>query len=347
MRTLEYYINKNKHTCVQLPQKISTCLQINNYLSEYTTDSERQQVLHNLGLDTLIENLQTTIDNYKTDLESQINSISENVSQDFYSVGSQESLETAIQAIPTKQKKLGLVITFKTSDGWQWYQYLGSSILNWNDPTQNWKKLNFCKENEGITITSNKTYITLSNHAETAQVTITAKDGFISGGSYYTDKHTTPILFPNLSTPVKSVTVLVDLNNDSDTIFTAKAKVNGEIITQTYIFKIQYPVWIKFSQNVDYTQDTYWASIFLNSNDIVRNNDLSTTKTINNQRSGQPLFVIVPKQYNVSIKMNGFDFPLESPVDIPSQYENVPYKIYKSSNTYDEGNYPLVITYSI
>ena len=55
-RNLQYYTNNNK--CVSLPQK-DDCdyLRISNYLSEYNTSQDKQQVLDNLGITDLVNNL--------------------------------------------------------------------------------------------------------------------------------------------------------------------------------------------------------------------------------------------------------------------------------------------------
>ena len=59
-KNLQHYINTNK--CVSLPQK-DECyyLRIDNYLSEYQTEQEKQQVLDNLGITSRINDLSKTL----------------------------------------------------------------------------------------------------------------------------------------------------------------------------------------------------------------------------------------------------------------------------------------------
>lgn len=60
------------------------------------------------------------------------------------------------------------------------------------------------------------------------------------------------------------------------------------------------------------------------------------------QSEGQHVFFNVPASMDaIRAKMSGFDFPLETPVNVV--IDGAVYKSYRSSNTYDAGNYELVI----
>ena len=50
MTNVEQYLNLDKNTCVALPKKVSACLQVDNFLSEYDTDEERELAMQNLLL---------------------------------------------------------------------------------------------------------------------------------------------------------------------------------------------------------------------------------------------------------------------------------------------------------
>lgn len=50
-----HYLNKDNPVC--LPKKFNECLKTRNYLSEYSTEEDKMEVLNNLGILNLIENL--------------------------------------------------------------------------------------------------------------------------------------------------------------------------------------------------------------------------------------------------------------------------------------------------
>lgn len=60
-KDLEYYINQNRRECS--PRKYSNPLLVDNYLSEFNTDSKKQLALENLGITGKLEILKTLIDN--------------------------------------------------------------------------------------------------------------------------------------------------------------------------------------------------------------------------------------------------------------------------------------------
>lgn len=72
----EYYINN--HKCTSLPQKPDcNYLKISNYLSEYQTDKEKQQVLDNLGVTSKIQEVFNVLNN-KFDLYATLSFLEEN-----------------------------------------------------------------------------------------------------------------------------------------------------------------------------------------------------------------------------------------------------------------------------
>lgn len=67
------------------------------------------------------------------------------------------------------------------------------------------------------------------------------------------------------------------------------------------------------------------------------------TYTVNVETSGSYVWFLVPNNMSISsAKKNGFDFPLESPTTTTK--DGVTYKVYRSSNTYDEGTETIVIS---
>lgn len=60
-KDLEYYINQNRRECS--PRKHNNPLLVDNYLSEFNTDSKKQLALENLGITGKLEILKTLIDN--------------------------------------------------------------------------------------------------------------------------------------------------------------------------------------------------------------------------------------------------------------------------------------------
>lgn len=67
------------------------------------------------------------------------------------------------------------------------------------------------------------------------------------------------------------------------------------------------------------------------------------TYNIEVQNDGDSVFFIVPRSMNIgNAKMNGFDFPLQAPVDV--EIEGVEYKYYQSANTYNAGTLTIVIS---
>lgn len=69
----------------------------------------------------------------------------------------------------------------------------------------------------------------------------------------------------------------------------------------------------------------------------------SGTYNINVANNGDYIFFVVPSAMNINkATMSGFNFPLESPVNVIVDNNN--YKYYRSSNTYDAGNITIVIS---
>jgi hypothetical protein len=59
--------------------------------------------------------------------------------------------------------------------------------------------------------------------------------------------------------------------------------------------------------------------------------------------NGDYVFFVVPRTMNInSAKMSGFDFPLQTPVNV--DIDGVEYKYYQSANTYDAGTLTIVIS---
>lgn len=91
---------------------------------------------------------------------------------------------------------------------------------------------------------------------------------------------------------------------------------------------------IKYGAGLSYTNALSQASI---------RTAPAGTYTITVPSNEQYVFFVVPRTMNINgAKMNGFDFPLESPVNVV--IDNINYKYYKSSNTYDAGTLTIVIS---
>lgn len=58
----EYYLNNNQNNCIKLPKRVSDFLLKSNYLSEFSTLEEQEQVIQNLGLFPRFQELKTLID---------------------------------------------------------------------------------------------------------------------------------------------------------------------------------------------------------------------------------------------------------------------------------------------
>lgn len=62
MSKSEYYINRRKNShCIDIPSSLSDYLKSDNYLSEFYSDEDKQQVRDNLGITEQIEELRNTI----------------------------------------------------------------------------------------------------------------------------------------------------------------------------------------------------------------------------------------------------------------------------------------------
>ena len=61
-KDLEYYLNNPQSTCVQVPHKDEDYLRRKRYLSEYTTEDEKQVVRDNIGVTQALEELKNLLD---------------------------------------------------------------------------------------------------------------------------------------------------------------------------------------------------------------------------------------------------------------------------------------------
>lgn len=67
------------------------------------------------------------------------------------------------------------------------------------------------------------------------------------------------------------------------------------------------------------------------------------TYNVSVEEAGSYIFFLVPATMTIKkATLNGFDFPLENPTAI--EISNVAYKCYRSSNTYDAGTLPIVLS---
>lgn len=358
MKTLEYYINKNKHTCVQLPQKVSTCLQINNYLSEYTTDSERQQVLHNLGLDNLISTLQSDLDDYKELINDQIEQLQDIDSQtrfDFFNSGIQSELKNAILEVPTKDRKLGEVITFKNGDVWECYQFTGDTISDWNNRLyKNWKKLGD-QSQFGVSLKASVSSVSATN--EGTKVILHFKS--IGNLAYDINIYKYTGLKIN-----KELIHSEDFSGDfsiqvdvvkADTTFEVEAFVNGGLYTQEVLVPVTYPMWVGMGDSQYGKVSDVWQFPKLNTK--IRKQLKSQEFRVNNveasnSEDNQYLYIAVPRKsidlLKVGASLNGFEIPLTKVgnVDVETTYNNLKnltytYKVYKSSEPFVPGKYNI------
>lgn len=71
--------------------------------------------------------------------------------------------------------------------------------------------------------------------------------------------------------------------------------------------------------------------------------DISDNYVVNADVENGFIFICVPKDKTIfDIKMSGFEIPMENPI-IVANSENIEYKIYKSINSYEEGNHVIYI----
>lgn len=362
---LEYYINKNKHTCIKLPQKVSTCLQINNYLSEYTTDSERQQVLHNLGLDITLAEFNEQLGQ----LAQQLSGIEVLGNCNIYNAKKAGTLYAIITEIPIKDRALGKLVIFKEDDEWVMYQFIGDNISKWGDVAtyRYWKKIDD-KSNFGIKLSCDYSKL-FSN-----------RNGYVNQTE--TDIHLTIKSFGNEAYDIKvyagsnvNVTQLVkniDHTNNknayyvhqgrfmNNVTFKVTAYVNGEFCSETLTIPMYYPMWVGIGES-------YYGK---SSNNIwkfpLRVTDISKPlapqefmvynieyQTESNHENDGYLYIAIPKKQpdflKVNAQLSGFDIPLESPeiIDIStgSYASKLPkdYKVYKSKNRFIDGKYDINI----
>ena len=353
---LEYYINKNKHTCIKLPQKVSTCLQINNYLSEYTTDSERQQVLHNLGLDEIIQQFQTDIDS----VEEKINNISLLDNCNIYNAKKEGTLQTIVVEVPLEERALGKIITFidKNTHEWVIYQYCPTTLLNienqWSD-LSNWKKL-YSKEN--FLFTSSKDIIKKTINGTQVILTIDANEQDIYNAKITHDGISIVKNFVEKGSKFNQQFIINDASS-----FEASGKINGQILTKYLTVDIAYPIFAGFADlsGVDLSS-IYLHDLNLRVRDSgaineggIYNMELLPTDSIIKSTVVNPGYynfvLAIPRNYSVDISMNGFSVPtqvedINYSNDSPN-YLDVEYKIYVSTNQYENGTYKFNITQQV
>ena len=126
---LQFYKNNNK--CVSLPQD-PECdyLRISNYLSEYQTEQEKQQVLENLGIIQKLEQLQNSINN-KLDLFATLQFLDDNYVKKIDLYYPEEDDDDGFEEIPTEI--IGGTGT-GTGSGWTVDDFLSLTSIN---PVQN------------------------------------------------------------------------------------------------------------------------------------------------------------------------------------------------------------------
>ena len=91
---------------------------------------------------------------------------------------------------------------------------------------------------------------------------------------------------------------------------------------------------IKYGAGDDYTDAQTQASV---------RSTPAGTYNVTVPNNGDYVFFVVPRTMSINnAKMGGFDFPLQSPVNV--EIDGVEYKYYKSSNTYDAGTLTIVIS---
>lgn len=125
-RNLQFYSNNNK--CVSLPQK-EECeyLRINNYLSEYQTDLEKQQVLENLGIKDMVDQLYQFLNN-SLSLYATIKFLDDNYVKKIDLYYPEEDDDDGFEEIPTE------VIGDNSGFGWTVDDFLSLTSIN---PVQN------------------------------------------------------------------------------------------------------------------------------------------------------------------------------------------------------------------
>lgn len=129
-----------------------------------------------------------------------------------------------------------------------------------------------------------------------------------------------------------STTDTITPSEAGNTTYIARFTIAGLQKTATKSVTAVYPVY--YGAGSDYTDATNQASARITP---------AGTYTVTVANDEDYVFFVVPRTMNItSAQMSGFDFPLEASVNV--EIEDVEYKYYQGSNTYDAGTLTIVIS---
>lgn len=354
-KNLEYYINKNKHTCIQLPKTLDTCLDRANHLSEFVTDAEKELARQNLGIDEIIGDLQSQLN----ELDGQIENISLLDNCNIYNAKKEGTLQTIVVEVPLEERALGKLVTFKENGKWVIYQYVGDNINEWGNYVnlcRNWKKIDI-STNFGINFKSSDYLVPASNDGSSTSSKIILKFTSFGNMAYDIKFYDSVGHLIHSENTSNSYQLLYTMGTE-DRTFTVTAHVNGELYTKSINVYVTYPMWVGMDDARYEKRNDVWQ--FIQQSTKIRKKLSAQEFTVHNitcpeypnatnpDKDSNYLYIAIPKKtvdlFKVSASLNGFDIPLEM-VDNKVQSNSLlkTYKVYKSKERFILGKYDIKI----
>lgn len=249
------------------------------------------------------------------------------------------TLEEAVNACPSYIRRAGQTISFLDFHDMKWktYQYIGTKDDNWGDITL-FENHHQALQDQIDAIVSDKAVVSLSASDTT----------FIVGERAFT-------LTASTNTNAESIII----KQGSNVLATGSGKTLAKSVTvnQATAGNIGYTAEFTFaggnkrttSATIYFVNKIYvgsgavYTDVASDSYAVSARRSPANTYNVTVGQNGQYVFFIIPATMSITkATLSGFDFPLDALVT--ETIDNVLYKVYRSSNTNDEGTYQIVIS---
>lgn len=353
-----YNMERNINNTIKIPGEL--------YPVHYQGNLAGTDVIYDYRLDKTQEIINEEVNTNLNNINYQINAVSEQLSNidnkcEVFVFRGHSELEDVIDEVPSDERTFGKIITFIDENTHEWviYQYCPTALLTienqWND-LSNWKKLD---SKENFLFTSSKDIIKKTINGTQVVLTIDANEQDIYNAKIIHDGIPVVKNFVEKGSKFNQQFIINDASS-----FEASGKVNGQTLTKYLTVDIAYPIFAGFADlsgvNLSsiYLHDLFNLRVrdsgAINEGGIYNMELLPTNSIIKSTvvNPGYYNFVLaIPRNYSVDISMNGFSVPTQvEDINYSNNSPNfldVEYKVYVSTNQYENGTYNFNITQQV